>query len=237
MNKKYYLLPLLFSLSAILFAQDIIITKKGDTIEAKVITVYEAVIKYAHFSDPDGPTSLILKSNIESLTYENGIVENLEVIKKNTAASNFTSHIDGNNNAKPERIYKNLIRFKPLATVMGLAFGIFEFDLQYARYITPKFAIPIEIDFLIGGDFGTAFAFMTGIETVPITHRQKSGLFFNALAGIIVYGEVSFIANPNIGYQLVTKNGFVFNVALGPLYSGYTNAVTARFSLDVGFAF
>jgi hypothetical protein len=59
----------------------------------------------------------------------------------------------------------------------------------------------------------------------------------NALAGVIVYYDAGFVANANIGYQLVTKKGFVFATAIGPMYSGLTNKVTARFSLDFGVAF
>jgi len=231
--KKIFLLFLFFSFFTGLFAQDIIITKKGERIEAKVITVYEAVIKYALFSDPDGPTFLIMKSKIESLTYANGVVEILENEKSNTAESNVIAL----NTAKPEKIFKNVIKVKPLATVIGAVLGFFELDLQYARYLTPKIAIPVEVDFVGGGNLGMAFGFMTGIEGVPVTHRQKSGLYLNALAGVIIYDGVSVLANPNIGYQLITKSGFAFSATIGALYSGYTNVVTPRFSLDFGFAF
>jgi len=157
---------------------------------------------------------------------------------------------------KPEKELKNVIRLKPFATVYGLFVGVYELDLQYARYAGKKVAIPFEFD-IFAGDMGVGFALLTGIEAVPLTHQQKSGLFLQGLLGIIYashfretltshfgntylsepYGKAGLILNANVGYQLVIKKGFVFNAAVGPMYNTLTNKVAARISLDVGVAF
>jgi len=235
--KKIIFLSLLLCFSASLFSQDVIVTIENDTIEAKILKVYESAVKYAFFDDQEGTSYFISKTKIKTITYENGMVESFEGAPANAAQSNVVANNKANGTANPEKVFKNVVRLKPLATIIAAAQGFFEIDVQYARYLTPKFGIPVEVDFFGAYGLGMGFSFMTGIEAVPATHRQKSGLFLNALAGVIVYEEAGFIANPNIGYQLVTKKGFVFNTAIGAMYNGLTNSVTARFSLDFGFAF
>jgi len=243
--KKFPFLLLFVCFSTYLFAQDIIITKENERIEAKILFEYDAVIKYALFNDPEGTALLIAKSKIKTITYENGDVVSFEHITTNTAKSNVISNNNVNENeivrASTEKIFKNVIRFKPLVTIMGIFVGGFDMELQYARYLTKALAIPVDVE--IGYLAGiSAFALMTGIEGVPLQHRQKSGLFLNALAGFIVlnappYQAIGFLANPNVGYQLMTKKGFVFNAAIGPEYNGITKKFRARITLDFGFAF
>lgn len=60
------------------FAQDKIITKKAETIEAIISEVNISDIKYRKFSNPDGPLYTILKSDIASIIYANGNVEVFE---------------------------------------------------------------------------------------------------------------------------------------------------------------
>lgn len=59
-------------------AQDKIITKKAETIEATIIEVNISDIKYRKFSNPDGPLYTILKADIASIIYANGSVEVFE---------------------------------------------------------------------------------------------------------------------------------------------------------------
>jgi len=140
-----------------------------------------------------------------------------------------------------EKIFKNVIRFKPLVTILGVFMGGFELELQYARYLTKGVAIPVDVAIAsYSGILG--FALMTGIEGVPLQHRQKSGLFLNALGGFMVlndppYQAIGFVVNPNVGYQLMTKKGFVLNAAIGPEYNSLTKKFRAKITLDFGFAF
>ena len=224
--KKAIFLLLLLNFSACLFAQDIIITKEDERIEAKIITVYDAVVKYALFNDPNGPTTLILKSKLKSITYENGQVENFENFK----SAKEVSKID-------RKFFKNVIRINPLVTVIGAIQGAGEIEIQYARYIAPKLAIPISVD-LYTSDLGSGVALLTGLEGVPLPYRQQCGLFLNGLIGIMILEQGSgFLANANLGYQLMTKHGFALNIAGGPEYNTITHKVRFKLMLDFGIAF
>ena len=156
-----------------------------------------------------------------------------------------TATFSQNNYQETEKEFKNVIRFNPLATIITVVAEMdLELDMQYARYITPKVAIPVELDLLFSGYQGreSGFALLTGIEAVPLTtNRPKNGLFLNALAGIIFLnignGETGLMATANVGYQLMTKKGFVFNAAVGPRYDTITEEIRGNFMLSVGFAF
>lgn len=53
-------------------AQDVIVKKDGSTILSKVLEVSQNEIKYKRFSNIEGPTYTIDKSNLFSINYENG---------------------------------------------------------------------------------------------------------------------------------------------------------------------
>jgi len=129
-----------------------------------------------------------------------------------------------------------LVRFRPLATIVGLAVGGFEIVADWVPYVTPSIGIPIEIDIIsIAGI--TGFGIMGGIEAVPVRHKEKSGLYLTAVGGPLFIAQyVMFIARANIGYQLVTNGGFVFTPAIGAKYNGLTG-ISLDLMLDIGFAY
>ena len=228
--KKALFLSIFLCFSICSFSQDIIITKDNERIEAKVLEINETDVMYELFFNPDGVTYLVSKSNIKTIVYQNGTVENFG--NENTVVI-----IELPEKQETEKIFKNVIRFNPLATILGaLSLGVFEFDMQYAHYFTRKVALPVEAEIFVGSGMG--FSLLTGIEAVPATHRQKSGLFLQGLVGVVmVEGDWGFAVNPNIGYQLMTRKGFVFNVVMGPTYNTISEKIGLRFLLGLGFAF
>lgn len=72
MKKNLYLLFVvtLFSLQA--FAQDKLYKKNGDVVEAKVLEVNEAEIKYKIFTDQEGPTYTVDKDRLAKIIYQGG---------------------------------------------------------------------------------------------------------------------------------------------------------------------
>jgi len=237
--KKLLLIALSLCFSTCLFAQDIMITNDDKVLEVKVIQAYDAVIKYALFSEPEGQTYLILKSKIKSITYESGEVEYFQSANNTSAVVNATSSDNKPSvPAETEKIRKNMIKANLFSTALGALVGVFELDLQYSRYLSPKVAIPVQVEICAMRDVGMWFTLLSGLEVVPFTHRQKSGLLINALGGIIaVGGYVGFYGHADIGYQLVSKGGFVFNAALGPGYDSINKKPGFHFILSFGGAF
>jgi hypothetical protein len=62
------------------FAQDVIVTKDGKKINAKVTEVNIDDVKYKNFDNQDGPTYTLLKSAVSSIRYQNGTEETFEAI-------------------------------------------------------------------------------------------------------------------------------------------------------------
>lgn len=55
-----------------IMGQDVIVKKDGSTILSKVLEINPSDIKYKKFSNPNGPTYTIEKSEVMSVNYENG---------------------------------------------------------------------------------------------------------------------------------------------------------------------
>jgi hypothetical protein len=65
------------------YSQDIITTKKGEDIEAKVLEVNVNEVKYKKYNNPQGPIYLLLKSDILLIRYENGTKDIFHEEEKN----------------------------------------------------------------------------------------------------------------------------------------------------------
>ena len=76
--KRLYILTFLFLIIGGVFsvnAQDLIILKNGNTIEAKVLEISPTEIRYKRFDHQDGPTVVIMAVDVLSIRYENGRTE------------------------------------------------------------------------------------------------------------------------------------------------------------------
>lgn len=71
-------------LSALVSAQDIIITTDAKKIEAKILEVSKTEIRYKEFDNLDGPTFVLSTKDIESIAYTSGKV----TLFKHTPSSN-----------------------------------------------------------------------------------------------------------------------------------------------------
>ena len=134
--------------------------------------------------------------------------------------------------------FHTTVRFKPAALlVSAVAYRAVDLEFVIVPYVHPKIGIPVEMQLVyIQRSFGVVF--MTGIEAVPVTHREKSGLYMNLEGGLITVGGLfGFCATSNIGYQLVSKLGFVFTPAAGAKYDHISKKVSLNLMLDIGFAF
>ena len=70
--KKILLSTILLLLGITSMAQDVITTKDGNDIQAKILEVTTTEVKYKRFSNPNGPTFTISKNDVLIVKYENG---------------------------------------------------------------------------------------------------------------------------------------------------------------------
>ena len=66
-------------------AQDVITTKDGSDIQAKILEVTQTELKYKKFSNPDGPTFTISKSDVLIVRYENGEKEVFKDVRQSSS--------------------------------------------------------------------------------------------------------------------------------------------------------
>ena len=76
----------LFTIS--IYSQDIITTKSGEDIKAKITEVTQTEIKYKKFDNLEGPIFSILKSEVIMIVYENGTKDILKDVTQQQAKTN-----------------------------------------------------------------------------------------------------------------------------------------------------
>lgn len=79
-RKALFLAGMLFVLTA--SAQDVIKMKDGKEIQAKISEITQDEIKYKNFDYQDGPTFTINKSDVSTITYANGMTEEVKATAK-----------------------------------------------------------------------------------------------------------------------------------------------------------
>ncbi len=88
--KKFVLVCICVLAASLLCAQDVIITKDAQRIEAKIYEVSKTEIRYKEKDNLDGPVFVIPTTDINSITYSNGkvvIYNKGEVVKTSTAST------------------------------------------------------------------------------------------------------------------------------------------------------
>jgi hypothetical protein len=87
MRRKFLFLfaGILFVLTA--SAQDVIKMKDGKEIQAKISEITQDEIKYKNFDYQDGPTFTINKSDVSTITYANGMTEEVKATSKPAQAT------------------------------------------------------------------------------------------------------------------------------------------------------
>lgn len=82
-------------MSAISFGQDILVKRDSSKIEAKVLEIRPAEIKYKYFNYLDGPTLVVHKNEVAYIIYQNGQSEAFQiVIPKATKQTTAITYID-----------------------------------------------------------------------------------------------------------------------------------------------
>lgn len=77
--KKYCITLLSVLYVSLLNAQDVIITKNAEKIEAKIIEVSPTEVKYKKTNNLDGPTFIFYTSDLQTIIYNNGDVQLFDV--------------------------------------------------------------------------------------------------------------------------------------------------------------
>lgn len=105
--KKLSLLIVLFCVSLMTMAQDVIVKKDGSTIQSKVMEINGSEIKYKKWSNLDGPMYSISRMEVNSINYQNGEVE-LITVAPYASQSSSSASLSYGKSGRMERDGRNL---------------------------------------------------------------------------------------------------------------------------------
>ena len=135
--KLFYFTAFLFLFVSGIFsanAQDLIILRDGNTIEARVLEITPAEIRYKRFDHLDGPTYTILAVSVLSIRFENGRTEIINAPPQpvSITPSDTTRQAD----TQEENIFNSNTRFNTLGLSLGYL-GVSNIGFSFNGTVSP----------------------------------------------------------------------------------------------------
>lgn len=180
---------LLFSLLFVAFAatttaQDIIVTKQSERIDAKILEISPTEIRYKRTDNPDGPTYVLPKEKVASVVYANGGAETFE--EENPSSGSGAS---GSGGSTGDKTYHHL--YRGLEVSLNFGANVLNSALGYAAGFQP--GISIGRRFNEHMYLGISGAYIPGAETAPVYATVRS---YVPIGG----GRMEFITDVSLGY-------------------------------------
>jgi len=216
---KHWYFVAVFSLIGGVFyinAQDIIVLKDGNMIEAKVVEIAPSEIKYKRFDHLDGPTIVVPANDVLSIRYENGRVEIINAapadVSKTTAndPNRFRFGINANAGGALGYIWEG----GPGAGInIELGKGHFNSEINlmfpiggFGSLFTFNYFWPSRIGGIyLGGGLGYAF-----YKVIDVRHYTVYNGAYSTVTEDRSYTEHSIPLGLNAGYKFVTRSGVYF---------------------------
>jgi len=235
--RRLYVFTILFIFTGIYFvtAQDLIVMRNGNIIDAKITEISQTEIRYKRFDHLDGPTIVVPAAQVLSIRYENGKTEIITVSAVAAPAqTNIQAARPGNTVIDQDRFIFginangggafNYLYEGSSGAGIGFEFGKGKFNSEI-NFMLPLRGFgflatfngfwPSRIGgFYLGGGFGYAFYkkwrkqyddYYNGIEWI---HQDFSKY----------YTQHSLTIGLNIGYKFVTRSGLYFRTGT---FSGF----------------
>ena len=177
---------LLFTLLFVAFtstsmAQDIIVTKQSERIDAKILEISTTEIKYKRTDNPEGPTYVLPREKVASVVYANGGVESFENKNEESGSSN--------DNCDASKTYNRL--YRGLEFSLNAGANVLNSSLGYAAGFQPGFSIGRR--FTEHMYLGISGAYIPGAETFPVYATLRSYVPFSG-------SRLEFITDVSLGY-------------------------------------
>jgi len=194
------------------YSQDIVLLKSAAIIKAKIIEVTDSELKFKNFDNLEGPTRVISKSQVISITYENGAVDNFQNFVPTSAPKK-----------EEDKDTSDFAKIKP-KSFGGPRVGV--------TYITPG-SLASRLDMAGKGPVLTQFGWqfekrlftlsngLSGVvELVPMIGGVEKGVFLPSCSALIGVRGLGFGKNRK------------FEFAIGPNWSRSAEQYTYKNSYD-----
>jgi len=212
-----------------IYAQDLIILRDGNVIEARVIEISPTEIRYRRINHLDGPVIVILRTDVLSIRYENGMIEIINtVIEPTVTTPNIltipTAVQIGN---QPDRNP----RLNTIGATLGYQ-GVSAFGITVIGTVSP--ANYTFFDFSLGLGFNS-FAFNGRINFNAFVPFSIGGWY----AGIGIGGGYNELFGGIFAGNITT--GFIFfnwlNIAYSLQFGNFNNIVNHNVAVGYSFRF
>jgi len=186
-------------------AQDLIVLKDGNIIEAKVMEISPSEIRYKRIDHLEGPTIVIMATNVLSIRYENGRTEIINAFP--VTGQQITQARSSENTAIDPNKFIFGINANAGGTIASLyASGGPSISIELGK---GNFNSEINLIFPIFGGFEGLVSFNY------FWHNRIGGAYLGGGIGFGYYdfGRNSFLSLPiglNVGHKFVTKSGVFF---------------------------
>jgi hypothetical protein len=229
MKKSFVLMivVLFFGVAFSVSAQDMIVLKDGNMIEAKVMEISPSEIRYKRFDHLDGPTIVIPTANVLSIRYENGTYEIINAgtmpQQENTAMNpnKFRFGINANAGGALGYLWEGPSGF---GINIELGKGKFNSEINlmfptggFGGLFTFNGFWPSQIGgFYLGGGIGISifetYGWTGASMGSPSYYDPSTGTYYGGGEQKIYdyYTAVSVPVGLNIGYKFITNSGLYF---------------------------
>ena len=258
--KPFFIFTAVFFLAGIcaVAAQDLIILRDGNVIEAKVTEISPSEIRYKRFDHLDGPTIVVPAANVLSIRYANGKVETLNAASVNTVPSARKERDHIPQNTANTAMNPNKLNFGISANPLGLVTMGPSICLEFTKGNFNSEINLIEATGLLA-DFSWGFGFLSTFNY--FWHSRIGGgylgggigyLFFDCyIPGSYSYSYGSYYGywtyahsltiGINGGYKFVTPSGFYARIGafvgfdFGYIWDSYVYPVYIKPELAIGW--
>jgi hypothetical protein len=204
------------------YAQDVITTRKGTVIQAKVTEVTPTEVKYKRFDNLDGPNYSAKKSEIASIVYKNGTIDAFG------AAENSSKSASENNSETASEVRNEVI----LGVNGGFCFPIGEYgnnsnNSNYTGNAESGNAFGLDLGSNFKGSrFGwllTGFLTHQGYDRTTLKNAYKSTNNNSSNVNISDYSNSGILLGATYTLPLKNRSALAFSLQLGHLGAQYPN--------------
>jgi hypothetical protein len=212
------------------YSQDIITTKSGEDIKAKVLEVNTTEIKFKKIDNIEGPTFSVLKSEILLVRYSNGSKDIFyENSAKQTPKSNLTAEITSKKHAESS--------MKSGGFNFGLKSGLTysAFDIEFSSVAKSKI--------FFGVFFETKFSDRFSLQPeIQLCHQgnNHTELFyvnFPVLLKYILSKDFYTVIGPQIGFFNEENSKFQYLLYYDPISDKYNSINKKDYGAVLGFGY
>lgn len=226
MKKLIIVLTSVLGLSLPAFSQDIITTRDGDEIEAKVLEIDSQNVKYRLYSEPDGVMYTVRKADLMMIRYENG---RKEVFTNQSSFNRMLSQREPAEGLVPGMKYKELKDIYSPSEYISMPGNPYSPGLSGVL----SFLIP-GLGQMICDEVGRGFGFLGGSVGLVIVTGVGLGYSYYSI-GAAVVATISYIGLLTLDIIAIVdavKVAKVKNMYVQDMRSAYSFDLNLRPSID-----